>query len=233
MFPLVKLCLYETEKTAKDQIQSLQFQLSKTSQNHEQILKACQIKAENRCYELEAQLQLSNDRENELLERLNNSSSTENQLRDKVQETEQEFAERLQASITRERELNDKLSQAMLKAQKAEDERCESDKQLKLLQDEIFVLRQRRDSSGGCAMNGMAEKNTTFGTKSQMLEEEVESLRSVLELKQNEIAELRKQNHEYKNAHDELPKALIKMSVLESRLEELTIQYQVKVEEEK
>lgn len=52
-------------------------------------------------------------------------------------------------------------------------------------------------------------------------------------MKMNEISELRKQNHELQSAHDELPRALLKISTLETRLEDLTIQYQTKAEEEK
>lgn len=66
-----------------------------------------------------------------------------------------------------------------------------------------------------------------------MLQDEVESLRCVLELKQNEIAELRKYNRELQNAQDELPKAQLRISCLESRIEDLTIQFQAKVDEEK
>lgn len=227
--------MYETEKSAKEQIQALQYQLTENGENHVHALKACQLKADARCSELETQLQLSHEREAELVERLNNFTVTENQLRDKVQENEQEFAERLQASVAREREMNEKLAQLTRQLQKADEERREADERSRLLQDEMVVMRQRRSSSSSCSVNGNAgtEKHSSIGSKSQMLEEEVESLRSVLELKQNEISDLRKQNHELQSAHDELPKALLKISVLESRLEDLSIQFQTKVEEEK
>lgn len=229
----MKLCLHETEKSAKEQIHDLQRQLSEISEQHSKTLKACQIKAETQCNELETKLKLSHDREAELVESLNHFTVTENRLRDKVQASEQEFAERLQAATTRERDLNDKIAQLTRQLQNEENRRCEHEERLKLNE-----LRQRQHSSGKCVINGndtlaSVQYTSPTGNKSQMLEEEVESLRSVLELKQNEIAELRKQNHELQSAHDELPKALTKISVMETRLEDLTIQYQIKVEEEK
>lgn len=229
----MKLCLHETEKSAKEQIRNLQRKLSDNSEQHLKALKACQIKAEAKCNELEKKLQSSHDREAELVERLNHFTVTENRLRDEVQASEQEFAGRLQAATTRERDLNEKIAQLTRQLRNEEDRRCEFEERLKLND-----LRQRQHSSGNCIINGndtltTVQHTSPIGSKSQMLEEEVGSLRSVLELKQKEIAELRKQNHELQSAHDELPKALTKIFVLETRLEDLTIQYQSKVEEEK
>lgn len=235
----VKLCLQETDKSAKEQIQTLHYQLQTINDDQMRALKACHLKADTRCNELEIQLKLAAEREADLIERLNNFTVTENQLRDKVQASEQQisqqFAERLQAATARERCLNENLTQ-LTKELKCEQDRCrELEERLQLSTDENNVLRQRRQSIG----NGTNENTTpthcppNSGGRWQMLFEEVESLRSVLDMKLIEISDLRKENHELQSAHDELPRALLKMSTLETRLEDLTIQYQNKVEEEK
>lgn len=238
---LVQLALMETEKSAKQQIQTLQYELAEINQHHADTLKSCQIKVDRRCNELETQLQNSRDRELELVDRLNECTVTENRLRDKVQASEQDFAQRLIAATARERELNEKVAHLMHQLKISEDKRYELEEKLKLAHDKSVVLRKRRNSNENCMLNG---NNTSVqnlngsvggcggGSSSMMLEEEVLSLRSVLEMKLNEISELRKQNQAMQSAQDELPKAQLKISILESRLEDLTLQLKTKVEEE-
>lgn len=225
----------DTEKSAKQQIQTLQYELAEINQQHADALKSSQMKADRRYNELEAQLQISRDRELELVDRLNECSVTENRLRDKVQASEQEFAQRLIAATARERELNEKIAQLMHQLKITEDTRYELDEKLKLAHAEKVVLRKRQHSGENCVPNGnsnMFVQNLTAGSSPMMLEEEVLSLRSVLEMKLTEISELRKQNQAMQSAQDELPKAQLKISILESRLEDLTIQLKTKVEEE-
>lgn len=231
MWRLVKLTLRETEKSAKEQIQALQYELIGINQQNADALKACQMKADRRCSELEMQLQLSRDRELELVERLNNFTVTENQLLDKVQASEQEFSKRLIAATVRERELNEKVAQLTRQLKAGEDRRYELEEKLKMALDETNAIRHRRYSGESSLQNG----NTSVQNQSScsaMLEEEVLSLRSVLDMKLNEISELRKHNQSMVQAQDELPKAQLKISVLESRLEDLTIQLKTKVEDE-
>lgn len=238
MHILVQSVLMDTEKSAKQQIQTLQYELAEINQQHADALKSCQMKADRRYNELETQLQISRDRELELVERLNECTATENRLRDKVQASEQEFAQRLIAATARERELNEKVAQLMHQLKISEDNRYELEEKLKLAHDEKIVLRKRQNSNEICIPNGNSNtsvQNLTgggSGSSSMMLEEEVLSLRSVLEMKLNEISELRKQNQAMQRAQDELPKAQLKISVLESRLEDLTLQLKTKVEEE-
>lgn len=228
----------DTEKSAKQQIQALQFELAEINQHHADALKSCQMKADRRCSELETQLQMTRERELELVERLNECTVTENRLRDKVQASEQEFAQRLIAATARERELNEKVAQLMHQLKASEDTRYELEEKLKLAHDEKVVLRKRQNSTetgmpnGNCHYTSVQSVTGSCGSSSMMLEEEVLSLRSVLEMKLNEISELRKQNNAMQSAQDELPKAQLKISVLESRLEDLTIQLKTKVEEE-
>lgn len=235
---LVQLALMNTEKSAKQQIQTMQYELAEINQHHADALKAGQIKADRRCSDLEIQLQISRDREAELVDRLNECTVTENRLRDKVQASEQDFAQRLIAATARERELHEKVTQLMHQLKLSEDKRCEFEEKLKSAHDESVVLRKRRSSNENCLPNGNNTSSTTIqylsggGNCSMMLEEEVLSLRTVLDMKLNEISELRKQNQAMQSAQDELPKAQLKISVLESRLEDLTIQLKTKAEEE-
>lgn len=228
----MKLSLVETERSAQEQIQALRFELEEINQQHADALKAYQMRADNRCSELESQLQMSRDRELELVERLNNCTVTENQLRDKVQASEQEFAQRLIAATARERELNDKVAQLTRQLKVSADKRIDLEEKVKLACDETSVLRHRRSSIDHSLPNGNASTQSLAGSSSVMLEEEVLSLRTVLDMKLNEISELRKQNQMNQSAQDELPKAQLKISILESRLEDLTIQLKTKVEEE-
>lgn len=235
MWRLVKLSLRETEKSAQEQIKLLQYELGKINQQNIDALKSCQMKADRRCSELETQLQLARDRELELFNRF---TVTENQLRDKVQASEQEFSEknhalneRLIAATARERELNEKLTQLTRQLKIGDDKRLALEEKLKLACDETDVLRHRRNSGEHSIPNGNNSVQNQSGS-SVMLEEEVLSLRTVLDMKLNEISELRKQNQSMVQAQDELPKAQLKISILESRLEDLSIQLKTKIEEE-
>lgn len=230
MWRLVKLSLRDTEKSAQEQIKTLQYELAEINQQNAEAVKSCQMKADRRCNELETQLQLARNRELELVERLNSFTVTENQLRDKVQASEQEFSERLIAATARERELNEKVAQLTRQLKFGEDKRYELEEKLKLAIDETSVLRQRRNSGEHALPNGNALVQNQ--SSSVMLEEEVLSLRCVLDMKLNEISELRKQNQSMVQAQDELPKAQLKISILETRLEDLTIQLKTRVEEE-
>lgn len=234
MWRLVKLSLRETEKLAQEQIQALQYELTEINHQNAEALKSCQMKADRRCNELETQLQLSRDRELDLVERLNNFTVTENQLLDKVQASEQEFSKRLIAATARERELNERVAQLTRQLKASDDKRYELEEKLKLALDETSALRHRRYSNEHSLQNGNSSVHSVQNQagSSAMLEEEVLSLRSVLDMKLNEISELRKHNQSMVQAQDELPKAQLKISILESRLEDLTIQLKTKNEEE-
>lgn len=230
MWRLVKLKLRETEISAQEQIKALQYELAEINQQNADALKSYQMK-ERRCNELEKQLELSHDRESELVKRLNNFTVTENQLRDKVQASEQEFSERLIAATVRERESNENIAQLTRQLKNGVDKRVELEEKLKLARDETNALRYRRISGEHSIPNGNGTVQNQSNT-SAMLEEEVLSLRSVLDMKLTEISELRKQNQSMVQAQDELPKAQLKISILETRLEDLTIQLKTKAEEE-
>ena len=129
----------------------------------------------------------------------------------------------------KERDLSDKINQLTkvlddLKIQ-SETEKRGLEEKLNLSQDELSVLRNPRNS---CVNESF--QNRTLNTS---LQDEVESLRCVLELKQHEISELRKTNCELQRAADDAISAQIKCSALESRVEDLQVQLHAKNEEEK
>lgn len=160
--------------------------------------------------------------------------------------SESEFGERIRAASIRERELSEKVTllHRQLDAFNAEAEKRERllRDQLELSQNECDVLRHSSSSFDQSATVDVADVphqaaasavNRISVDRPQLLHDEVESLRCVLELKQNEISDLRKVNCELMKNVDALPAALVKCSVLESRLEDLQIQLQSKTEVEK
>lgn len=129
----------------------------------------------------------------------------------------------------KERDLTDKINSLTkvlddLRIQ-SDLEKRELEEKLNLSQDELSVLRNTRNS---CVNESF--QNRTLNTS---LQDEVESLRCVLELKQHEISELRKTNCELQRAADEAISAQIRCSALESRVEDLQVQLHAKNEEEK
>ena len=128
----------------------------------------------------------------------------------------------------KERDLSDKINQLTKVLDdikiRSDLEKRELEEKLNLSQDELSVLRSSRNS---CVESF---QNRTLNTS---LQDEVESLRCVLELKQHEISELRKTNCELQRAADDAISAQIKCSALESRVEDLQVQLHAKNEEEK
>lgn len=160
--------------------------------------------------------------------RNNELCSTENELREKVHASETEFGDRLRIVGQRERELSDKVNaltrQLAALAREAETKECQLQEKLILTQDELSALRQRSNSS--------KPENATNGPH-QRLQDDVESLRCVLDLKQQDISELRKQNLQLVRDADALPAANLRVHTLESRLEDLQLQLKQKTEEDK
>jgi len=64
----------------------------------------------------------------------------------------------------------------------------------------------------------------------QKLCKEIESLRTVLELKSSEMQELRKQNESLQREVEDLPTIIQKLEAAQSRVEDLNVQLQRKSE---
>lgn len=129
----------------------------------------------------------------------------------------------------RERDLSEKINEITKEFDefriKVDEEKRDLEEKLNLSQDELSIL---RGTNVSCAHESF--QNRSFNTS---LQDEVESLRCVLELKQREISDLRKLNCELQRTADDAVAAQIKCSALESRVEDLQVQLHAKNEEEK
>lgn len=228
----VQSSLSELEVSAKERIAALEAELVSKDADNRKKLQDYICDSQAKLIAKDREIEAAKDREQELLNQLSSLSTAENELREKVLVSENSFAERLQAASQRERELTEKINglnkQLDALRHETESRERELEEKLHLSHDEISVLRSSRNSldQAPSPKNGAA-------SKVQMLQDEVESLRCVLELKQSEISDLRKHNQELGRATDELPAAQMKISALESRVEDLQIQLKAKIEEEK
>lgn len=114
--------------------------------------------------------------------------------------------------------------QLALLTKEAETKECQWQEKLILAQDELAVMRQRPSSS---------KLDSSTSGPHQRLQDDVESLRCVLDLKQQEISELRKQNVQLVREAEALPAATLRVHTLESRLEDLQLQLKQKTEDDK
>uniref|UniRef100_A0A182SKR6 Microtubule-associated tumor suppressor 1 n=1 Tax=Anopheles maculatus TaxID=74869 RepID=A0A182SKR6_9DIPT len=255
----VETCLSDQQRSADDRIAALEAQLLE-KESHSRALLSRIDGYEAKLVEHEKQLESSRARELDLLQRINALSCTENELRDKVHSSELAFSERLQAAAMRERDLTEQINglNRDLERMRRETERKEREleEKLTITKDECVVLRQSRNgplepasqngtvvggAGGGSTLNlsgnggNPLQLNRSSGNINhlQVLQDEVDSLRCVLDLKQREISELRKQTQEYERDAKDLPGALTKISALESRIEDLEVQLKTKTEEEK
>jgi len=215
--------LSELDQTSRTHVTSLETKIISNEKLFEEKLQNVTNQFKATIAEKDAELALAKDNEQEFLKRIRALSSTENELREKVLASETEFGERLHIAAMRERELNDKFS--LLSKELADKESILTEK-LNIAQNEILVLRSSRDSP-------MVKASPKVNKGQPMvLEDEIQSWRSVLEMKQKELSDLQKRNHELENAAASLPGALAKISGLESRLEDLEIQLKIKSDEE-
>lgn len=230
---LVKKTLDDLDNEKREQIESLEQEFARKQEEASEKLRVLMKEAEIKIAAREAEVQESKNRENDLSMRIQTLTLTEDELRDKVHTSEIEFSEKLHLATIRERDLTEKINQLTKQLDefkfKADSEKRELEEKLNLSQDELLVTRQSRNASG----NESFLNRTISLNQSQQLQDEVESLRCVLELKQSEISELRKHNGELQRAADDSLAAQAKCSALESRVEDLQVQLGAKHEEEK
>lgn len=230
---IAKKSLEDLDNEKREKVESLEQELAQKQEAAEEKLRILMKEAELKIVSRDAEILSAKERENNLLKRIQALTITEDELREKVHTSEIEFSEKLHHANIRERDLTEKINQLTkqlddMKA-KAENEKRELQEKLNLSQDELVVTRQTRNSIGN---ESFLNKSSNL-TQSQLLQDEVESLRCVLELKQSEISELRKQNCELQRAADHTFAAQTKCSALESRVEDLQVQLGAKHEEEK
>uniref|UniRef100_A0A2M4A758 Putative microtubule-associated tumor suppressor 1 n=1 Tax=Anopheles triannulatus TaxID=58253 RepID=A0A2M4A758_9DIPT len=255
----VETCLTEQQRNAEDRIATLQSQQhEQESYNRELLARIDDYEA--KVVAQAKQLEDARTRELDLLQRINALSCTENELREKVHSSELAFSERLQAAAMRERDLTEQIKglnrDLDRMRRETEQKERELEEKLTITKDECVVLRQSRQSlvaldtvgTPSTAQNGTSTPSVCLSTSGnplqlnrssgsinhlQVLQDEVDSLRCVLDLKQREISDLRKQTQQYERDAKELPAALVKISALESRIEDLQVQLKTKTEEEK
>lgn len=222
--------LSQFESTAERQILTLQSQLeAKEKERQEQASEIGELKIH-----LESAEQLIADAEG----RVQDMKETEDRLNEKIASIEKTYAADLQKAAEKELELQkyiQTLSKELqgLKIMKESQEQ-ELKGQRNLTQEEISLLRSTRRS--------LNESNSSFGSGSAgsmrsqeiaRLQSEADSLRSVLELKQNEISKLSKQNEELLRDAEQRSVLQNKISVLESSKEMLQSELQIKSEKER
>lgn len=161
----------------------------------------------------ETQLRAAKDNEKILTSRLSELSSKVDGLTEKAHSNEIEFSERIQ-SLT-----------AQMEKLRTDAETREQELLFELQTTKNETIVKRRVSPEKAVNSGMNRSQST-------LQDEVESLRCVLDLKQNEIGELRKQNQESQRAVDDHGVLVMKHAAAESRLEDLQVQLQCKNEQE-
>lgn len=206
-----------------DQISRLSADLEGTRKN------ALALEEQNRC------------RTEQLEARLSDLMVTENELREKVMASEVSYSGRIKMGEQREKELQERIQKLqdemeMVRIQ-AETREQELQSKLEVVQSELVVLRSQSMSEEPSML--MAPQSASYlhssPTKSsaENYQVEVESLRSVLDLKNTEISKLRRENQEQQRAVEELRLERIKANSLESKVEDLQFQLNVRNEKEK
>lgn len=207
----------------KSQISRLSADLEGTRKN------ALALEEQNRC------------RTEQLEARLSDLMVTENELREKVMASEVSYSGRIKMGEQREKELQERIKKLqdemeMVRIQ-AETREQELQSKLEVVQSELVVLRSQSMSEEPSIL--MAPQSASYlhssPTKSsaENYQVEVESLRSVLDLKNTEISKLRRENQEQQRAVEELRLERIKANSLESKVEDLQFQLNVRNEKEK
>lgn len=219
-------------KHSLDDLEEEKRSLLEKQKKSDEKLKKLAEEAQAKLIEKENEIQASRERENELIKRVQALTIVEDELRDKFHSSELEFSEKLQLASMREKELQEKIAQLTklledLKIRSDEEKRGLEEK-LNLSVDQLTAYKTSRQS--------ISNANESFHNKtlnsSQILQDEVQSLQCVLELKQSELSDLRKQNAELQRMADGAVAAQIKCSALESRVEDLQVQLHAKNNEE-
>lgn len=230
---IAKKSLDDLDNEKREKVESLMQELARKQEAADKKLQILMREADIKITARDLDVLAAKERESDLSKRIQALTVTENELREKVHSSEMEFSEKLHHANIRERDLTEKINQLTKQLDdmksRADSEKRELEEKLNLSQDELLVTRQSRNSSA----NESFLNRTISLNQSQLLQDEVESLRCVLELKQSEISELRKTNGELTRAAEVSLAAQAKCSALESRVEDLQVQLSARHEEEK
>lgn len=178
--------LRELDELSRLRISTLEAKLNANGKEYEEKLQNVTNQYKATISEKDVELTQAKDNEQEFLKRIRTLSSTENELREKVLASETEFGERLQLAAIRERELNDKFN--LLNKDLTDKESILTEK-LNIAQNEILVLRNSRETTASVNASPKVIKGQPM-----VFEDEIQSWRSVLEMKQKEISDLTRYN---------------------------------------
>lgn len=212
---LMRQKFHELETSANNRIRALETELNHKETAHVANVAKIQNDSELRSQAYETQLRSSKENEEILTSRVTELTSKVDELTEKAHSSEIEFSERIQV-------LTSQMEKLRTDAETRENQLLH---EIAAKKDETIVA--RRVSPEKSPLNGSLNRS-----QSSSLQDEVESLRCVLDLKQNEIGELRKQNQEMQRAVDDHSALVMKHASAESRLEDLQVQLQCKMVQE-
>lgn len=206
----------------RERITLLESELSHKEISHATKLAKVNADADIRIQTYESQLKDSKEHELDLVNRISELTCKENELLEKAHTSEIEFSEKI-SSLTMQ-----------LEKLKVEAEQREKELEAELIasKGEVKMLRRAQRMSPDKSPGASSKPGSTPASRALMLEDEVESLRCVLDLKQTEISDLRKHNQELQRVADEHNALTLKHSALESRVEDLQVQLQCKLAQE-
>ncbi|KRG03541.1 homeobox protein prospero isoform X3 [Drosophila mojavensis] len=223
----------EVQLLAKERFRELEAQLVAKDEEKKQALQTYHQEIAHQLRHKQQQLTAAEQQVLQLQTRLQEQDAKELQLREKLTRVENINAQRLSEATMREEQLQERIKSITKELQtlRASTEHKERDlrDRLTLSEDEISVLRsssQRRSpsrSSSGLSDTGSVE----------LWRSEAESLRHVLDMKQEKIADLTKQNAELKRDNEEQRSMCNRLTLLESQNEMLRTELEAKSEKEK
>ncbi|XP_030240683.1 AF4/FMR2 family member 4 isoform X3 [Drosophila navojoa] len=223
----------EVQLVAKERFRELEAQLVAKDEEKKQALQTYHHEIAHQLSHKQQKLTAAEEQVLQLQTRLQEQDAKELQLREKLTRVENISAQRLSEATMREEQLQERIKSITKELQtlRASTEHKERDlrDRLALSEDEISVLRsssQRRSpsrSSSGQSDTGSVE----------LWRSEAESLRHVLDMKQEKIADLTKQNAELKRDNEEQRSMCSRLTLLESQNEMLRTELEAKNEKEK
>lgn len=226
----------ELERLAGRQIPDLEGQLESQRKEHSELtrLHSCQ---EQTLAETMTSLRTAEKRALEAEARVQEMIESEDNLNKKIIAIENSYAESLHKAAEKEAELQkciENITEELqkLKALKDSNEQALNAKQ-NLFQDEISVLRSSRRSLNESSSSLSSGTASSRHQDIARLQSDVDSLRSVLEIKLNVISKLSKHNEELMRDAEQRSLLQNKISLLESSNEMLQSELKIKSERER
>ncbi|XP_023170370.2 putative ciliary rootlet coiled-coil protein 2 isoform X2 [Drosophila hydei] len=221
----------EVQLLAKERFRELESQLAAKDEEKKQALQTYHQEIAHQLRHKQQQLTAAEQQVLQLQTRLQEHEAAEQQLREKLTLAENVHAQRLSEGAKREEELEERIKKITKELQtlRASTEHNERDlrDRLALSEDEISVLRSSSQRRSPSRSSGHVDGSV------ELWRSEAESLRHVLDMKQEKIADLSKQNGELKRENEEQRSMCNRLTLLESQNEMLRTELEAKTEREK